>query len=319
VLYYYYYAIPVLVILDFMAGEEEKVEEEKAEEPEKKTEEDEKAETKTETKAAAEPSAVTPRLDNTTASLPIVSGSVAFYLGKKADEYQTHEWTLYLRGPRNEDLSVAIAKVIFHLHPSFAQSVRELTEPPYEVTERGWGEFEAQIKIEWKDPTEHMTMVSAGSWIHCDLISLQMSQPIKLYPAGAPPNTEPSDPGTPVVYEIYDEVVFTDPTESFFQQLQKVARAPVIKYTHELHFPEYDDKEDMKALLEAKQFLEEELTLAKERLKQVDGDLMEVDEALRQQHEQRKAASAAASASSRPKAQITRPSSAGSPTKRPKA
>jgi YEATS domain-containing protein 4 len=100
------------------------------------------------------------RLSNTTAFLPIVYGSIAFYLGKKADEFQTHEWTLFLRGPNNEDLSTVVSKVVFQLHASFAQPIREYTEPPFEVTERGWGEFEAQIRIHWKDPTEKVTIVS---------------------------------------------------------------------------------------------------------------------------------------------------------------
>lgn len=99
------------------------------------------------------------RLESTTASLPIVTGTVAFYLGKKADEFNTHQWTLYLRGPNNEDLSAVISKVVFQLHASFAQPVRELTEGPYEVTERGWGEFEAQIRIVWKDSSEQATVV----------------------------------------------------------------------------------------------------------------------------------------------------------------
>lgn len=99
------------------------------------------------------------RLSKTTASLPILYGSVALYLGKKADEFQTHEWTLYVRGPNHEDLSVAISKVVFQLHPSFPQPIRELSQPPFEVTERGWGEFEAQIRIHWKDPTEKPTIV----------------------------------------------------------------------------------------------------------------------------------------------------------------
>jgi hypothetical protein len=99
------------------------------------------------------------RLEKTTACIPIVYGSVAYYLGKKADEFQTHQWTLYLRGPNNEDLSVVVSKVVFTLHASFAQPMRELTVPPFEVTERGWGEFEAQIRIIWKDPLEKSTLV----------------------------------------------------------------------------------------------------------------------------------------------------------------
>jgi hypothetical protein len=100
-----------------------------------------------------------PTLSKTTACLPIVYGSVAFYLGKEADEFQTHRWTLYIRGPNHEDLSVAISKVVFQLHASFSQPIRELTSPPFEVTECGWGEFEAQIRIVWKDPDEKPTVV----------------------------------------------------------------------------------------------------------------------------------------------------------------
>ena len=117
--------------------------------------------TATASEASADPAAPPPRLDHTVACLPIVYGSVAFYLGKKADENNTHQWTLYLRGPNNEDLSACIEKVVFQLHASFAQPLRELTTPPYEVTERGWGEFEAQIRITWKDPNEKSTYVRA--------------------------------------------------------------------------------------------------------------------------------------------------------------
>jgi YEATS family len=105
------------------------------------------------------------RLDRTTICLPIVHGSVSYYLGKRAEnknEYQSHQWTLYLRGiDETVDLSICIEKVIFQLHPSFPQPIREYKHPPYEVTEKGWGEFEAQIFIHWKDPTEQMTMVCA--------------------------------------------------------------------------------------------------------------------------------------------------------------
>ena len=107
--------------------------------------------------AAAPPE--TSVMTKTTVCLQIVYGSIAFYLGKKADEFSTHRWTLYIRGPNHEDLSVVISKVIFQLHASFAKPIRELTSPPFEVTECGWGEFEAQIRIIWKDPEEKPTMV----------------------------------------------------------------------------------------------------------------------------------------------------------------
>jgi hypothetical protein len=57
---------------------------------------------------------------------------------------------VYVRGPNHEDLSLILEKVVFSLHPSFAQPVRELREPPFAVSEMGWGEFEASIRLFFK-------------------------------------------------------------------------------------------------------------------------------------------------------------------------
>jgi YEATS family len=112
--------------------------------------------------------------------LPLVYGSIAFPIAKPqnkgslsssatgTDDFSTHQWTLYLRGPNNEDLSPVIEKVVFQLHASFAQPIRELypssqgsgqQTQALEVTERGWGEFEAQIRVHWKDSEEQPVVV----------------------------------------------------------------------------------------------------------------------------------------------------------------
>jgi YEATS domain-containing protein 4 len=261
---------------------------------------------------------------HTVACLPIVYGSIAFYLGKKADEYQTHEWSLFLRGPNHEDLSPAISKVIFQLHPSFAQPVRELTEPPYEVTERGWGEFEAQIRVHWKDPDEKTTIVN---------------HTIKLYPPGTPPNVLPKDTETPVVAETYDEVVFTDPSELFFKSLRQVPLLPKLEpdtsdkndqddqddgeetttankktksggvQQPETRHPKnwkdhlnivYSDQQDFLTLLAAQKFLQEELSKVKQRFQIVNDDTIAVDQKMivAQQQKHREAAAAVAVAGS---------------------
>jgi len=193
---------------------------------------------------------------------------MAFYLGKKADEYATHEWTLYVRGPNGEDLSAAAAKVVFQLHPSFPQPVRELTAPPFEVTEKGWGEFEASIRIVWRDPDEKATV---------------LMHPIKLYPPGITSVTPSTTSTEPVVHEFYDEVVFTDPRESFHKQLMRMSVLPRIQ-SHEPAvqeaFPRYSDEEDWKALLEAQKFLDTEMKKVKTRLIQADAEMEELDDAL---------------------------------------
>ncbi len=58
---------------------------------------------------------------------PVVFGSCAFYLGTKlANESHTHRWTLYVRGAYGEDLSYMLEKVVFTLHHSFDNPVREV-------------------------------------------------------------------------------------------------------------------------------------------------------------------------------------------------
>jgi transcription initiation factor IIF auxiliary subunit len=65
------------------------------------------------------------RLSNTVIAFPIIYGSVAHWLGKKAVlDQATHKWTLFIKGPNNEDMSPFISKVAFSLHPSFPEPIR---------------------------------------------------------------------------------------------------------------------------------------------------------------------------------------------------
>jgi hypothetical protein len=109
-----------------------------------------------------------------------------------------------------------------------------------------------------------------------------MNHGIKLYPPGAPINITPTDTETPVVAETYDEVVFTDPTESFFHQLRALHDVPTIEaeYSQHEHFGQFSDNDDVKALLEAQKFLQQQLAVAKERLNNVTDDMEKVDQEL---------------------------------------
>lgn len=64
------------------------------------------------------------RLKNVVISKPIIYGSIATYLGRKAEETKTHRWSIYLRGADNEDLSYMLSKVMITLHSSFTNPVR---------------------------------------------------------------------------------------------------------------------------------------------------------------------------------------------------
>jgi YEATS domain-containing protein 4 len=109
----------------------------------------------------------TVRMPGVTVCCPIVFGSMAFPLGPLGDDMKTHKWMLYVRGADGEDISYFVSKVVFTLHPSFNPPTREVTKWPFEITEHGWGEFEAKITLHFKSPDEK----------HIDVV-----HPLRLYP-----------------------------------------------------------------------------------------------------------------------------------------
>ena len=191
---------------------------------------------------------------------PLAFGSIAFWLGRKADEHATHRWTLYVRGPNGEDPSYFISKVVFYLHESFAQPVREIHEPPFEVSEMGWGEFEARIRIYWKDEDEE---------------AIDFMHTIKLYPKG---QVAPSV-RKPVVHEFYDEIVFTNPSPDFLQAVTgAVGKSQVEPHPFAGYYPVYSDAHDMQSIVAAQQFVTEELNRAKGELEVVETSKRELEE-----------------------------------------
>ncbi|KAL5788752.1 hypothetical protein ACOSP7_005701 [Xanthoceras sorbifolium] len=143
------------------------------------------------------------KLKDVEISVPIVYGNVAFWLGKKASEYQSHKWTVYVRGASNEDLGVVIKRVVFQLHSSFNNPTRVIDSPPFELSESGWGEFEIAITL----------------FFHNDLCDkpLNLFHHLKLYPED---ESGPMSIKKPVVVESYDEIVFPEPSESFLARMQ---------------------------------------------------------------------------------------------------
>jgi hypothetical protein len=64
------------------------------------------------------------RLRDVELVVPIAYGTISFWLGKRATEHQSHQWTVYVRAANNEDLSGVVKKVVFNLHPSFNNPTR---------------------------------------------------------------------------------------------------------------------------------------------------------------------------------------------------
>lgn len=119
----------------------------------------------------------------------------------------THRWTIYVRGVNGEDLSYAIRKVAFQLHESFEDPIRTVKQPPYEMTETGWGEFNVLIYIYPIDESQQ---------------PLVISHLLALYNHGNPANTirvENYKDG--VKCEYYDEMIIQNPSAEVREAITK--------------------------------------------------------------------------------------------------
>uniref|UniRef100_K3X910 YEATS domain-containing protein n=1 Tax=Globisporangium ultimum (strain ATCC 200006 / CBS 805.95 / DAOM BR144) TaxID=431595 RepID=K3X910_GLOUD len=230
------------------------------------------------------------RQKNVVVCKPIVYGSVATYLGRKAEETKTHRWSIYVRGVDNEDLSYMVSKVVITLHMSFANPVRDiladdtacyvctvLTEPPYEVTEFGWGEFETRIQIHFHDANERPV----------DIIHM-----LALYP----PGNQPASTKKPVISEFYDELVFNEPTEFFYKKLMAGPDREAPPHAQQDFFPTYSDVAVLKTLSQAQDFVTQEIQETKDLLLHTDIELKELKDRLAEFTKKKKQAEKSAAA-----------------------
>ncbi|KAI9594330.1 yeats family-domain-containing protein [Syncephalis fuscata] len=149
------------------------------------------------------------RVKGVTISRPIVFGNVATPLPKvKTNESDhTHRWTVQVRGIGDTDLSGYLHSVTFILHETYANPRREITEPPYEVTETGWGEFDTAEK------------------------PVTFYHHLRLHPyeddyAVASTST-PTNKKKDVQAWCYDELIFHEPTEAMYQLLTAHTGSPL--------------------------------------------------------------------------------------------
>ena len=155
-------------------------------------------------------------------------GTVAFYLGKKADAMQSHRWTVHVRAsPMSQRLDWLLSKVVFHLHESFAQATRELYAPPYEVTETGWGEFD--IKVELHVRPELCPSGRAEE-------PLVITHALRLYP-----DDETAAPTVkkPVVSETYEEIVIQGAPPNAWARAEEAATSEGLKENEQYRNAQY--------------------------------------------------------------------------------
>lgn len=98
-------------------------------------------------------------------TIPVIIGSEANYIQNEQREVPelSHRWKCYVRAQPS-----LIKSVQFRLHESFHNPVLNITEPPFEINEKGWGEFNIQIRIllfnDEKVQTSHYLALHAESY-----------------------------------------------------------------------------------------------------------------------------------------------------------
>jgi len=207
-------------------------------------------------------------------SVPIVYGTISFWLGKKADDQNSHRWVAFVRGPNNEDLSYIIDKVVFNLHPSFKNPTRTLSTFPYKIHESGWGEFEMLIKIYFKEDVRE---------------PIDIFHNLKLYHTHS--NASHSSK-KPVVSEFYDEVIFLNPSDKLIKLLKDNKKEGTMQVEEDKYYEEskdsnmtvsaqeanllpyytkFDDKAQKQLLEDACAYVDNEIEMLKKRIAEFDG------------------------------------------------
>lgn len=159
---------------------------------------------------------LTKRIKTLSVTRPIIYGNTAKKMGDNipanAPKDHTHVWTIFVADPRGEDISYFVKKVVFKLHETYPNPVRVVESPPFELTETGWGEFEINIKIYFADISNEKTL----SFYH----HLRLHPYINTETKEIERTNDGSTVGEDEVKAVYfDEIVFNEPTEQFFQVL----------------------------------------------------------------------------------------------------
>ncbi|KEF59951.1 YEATS domain-containing protein 4 [Exophiala aquamarina CBS 119918] len=123
---------------------------------------------------------------------------------KDAPADHTHKWKVFVRGINGEDISYWLRKVQFKLHDTYANSIRMIESPPFEVEETGWGEFEIAIKFYFVPESNEKPQ--------------QIWHGLKLHPYLGDVEQQKRDRAL-ISSMCYEEVLFNEPVEAFYDLL----------------------------------------------------------------------------------------------------
>lgn len=185
---------------------------------------------------------------------PVVYGNTARRLAEPKPQNtpagHTHLWTIFVRGPQGEDISYYVKKVVFKLHDTYTDPIRSVETPPFELTETGWGEFDINIKVYFVDQAAEKML----SFYHRLRLHPYANLPHPMEPADAPENATAENTAESranaqgeISAVFYDEFVFNEPNEEFFQILMQYPgnylpanKTPECAFSRQLELEEID-------------------------------------------------------------------------------
>ncbi|KAI9823048.1 MAG: NuA4 histone H4 acetyltransferase complex and the SWR1 complex subunit [Thelocarpon impressellum] len=120
------------------------------------------------------------------------------------DKDHTHQWTLFVKGVDDDDISYWLKKVQFKLHDSYNNSLRTIEQPPFEVHETGWGEFDVAIKLYFVPESGEKPQT--------------LWHTLKIHPYGPDAEIQRIEK-RPIISQNYEEIIFNEPVEQFYEIL----------------------------------------------------------------------------------------------------
>ncbi|KAG2430163.1 hypothetical protein HXX76_010262 [Chlamydomonas incerta] len=199
------------------------------------------------------------RLRDTELVVPVVVGTCAWWVGKKANDSVTHRWTVYARGANGEDLSHIISKVTFELHHTFTNPHRVCLQAPYEVTEQGWGEFDINITLTFTPDAREkdVSIMHRLKLYESESTPNTTKKPVmsEVRPGGAEGGVEGGaggGAGGGAMGWVYEELVFSEPVESFYRRVLAEPPRRAAELSCQAWVLTFDEREEVEKLKECR-------------------------------------------------------------------
>lgn len=145
------------------------------------------------------------KISHANLSRTIIYGTVATRIENSTDG-ATHSWKVFVRGYNNTDISYFIRSITFKTHETFANPTRNVDTLPFEIEERGWGEFTIQAKIYFVNAHERPIAFTINLKLHHDPQNKVIG------------DVEYDD--NAIVNERLDTIIFETPTEGMYKILK---------------------------------------------------------------------------------------------------